>query len=59
MKSIQVKHDEEMDKKDGEGDRERERKRDLRREGEQHSGGRKQCGLILTIGLNQQHLRIS
>jgi hypothetical protein len=38
---------------------ETERERDLGREGEQHSGGRKWHGLILTIGLNQQHLRIS
>ncbi len=39
--------------------RERETERDVGREGEQHSGDRKQSGLILTVGLNQQHLRIS
>jgi hypothetical protein len=51
MKSRQVKHDGETGKKEGERVRERER--------EQHSGERKQRGLILTVGLNQQHLRIS
>jgi hypothetical protein len=40
-------------------ERESERERDLEREGEQHSSERKQRGLILTVGLNQQHLRIS
>jgi hypothetical protein len=55
MKSRQVKHDGKEDEKEGE----RHRKRDLGREGEQHSGRRKWRGLILTVGLNQQHLRIS
>jgi hypothetical protein len=41
--------------------RESQRERDiyLEREGELHSGERKQHGLILTVGLNQQHLQIS
>jgi hypothetical protein len=55
MISRQVKHDWEAGKKEGERDRERY----LGREGEQHSGERKQHGLILTVGLNQQRLRIS
>jgi hypothetical protein len=38
---------------------ETERERDLGREGEQHSDGRKWSGLILTVALNQQHLRIT
>jgi hypothetical protein len=45
------------------GRREREsgsqRERVLGREEEQHSGERKQCGLILTVGLNQQHPQTS
>jgi hypothetical protein len=41
------------------GKRERETERDLGRVGEQHSSEIKQRGLILTVGLNQQHLRIS
>jgi hypothetical protein len=45
-------------RRERETERERERERDLEREGEQHSGGRKQRGLILTVGLNQ-HLIIS
>jgi hypothetical protein len=36
-----------------------ERDRDLGRDGEQHGGGRKWRGLILTVCLNQQDLRIS
>jgi hypothetical protein len=36
--------------------RRREREKNLGREGEQHSGERKQCGLIPIVGLNQQHL---
>ncbi len=59
MKSRQVKHNEEEGRKEGERDGERERERDLGREGEQHGGGRKWHGLILTVGLNKQHLRIS
>ncbi len=51
MKSRQVKHDGEEGKKKGE--------RDLGTEGEQQFGGRKWRGLILTVGLNKQHLRIS
>jgi hypothetical protein len=47
MKSRQVKHDGEKGKKEGER---------FGREGEQHSSERKWRGLILTIGLNQQHL---
>ncbi len=39
-----------------EGGRERQREKDLGREGEQHSGERKQRGLILTVGPNQQCL---
>jgi hypothetical protein len=46
--------------------RERQRKRGLGREGEQHGGERKWRGSFekiawvdLTIGLNQQHLRMS
>ncbi len=35
-----------------------EREREREREGEQHSDARKRCGLILTVGLNQQHLQI-
>jgi len=38
--------------------RESETERDLGREGEQHRGQRKRWGLILTVGLNQQHLII-
>ncbi len=45
--------------REGEREGERERERDLGREEEQHSGERKWRGLILTVGLNQQHLRIS
>ncbi len=41
------------------GGRERPREKDLGREGEKPSGERKRGGLILTVGLNQQHLRIS
>ncbi len=37
-------------------ERARQREKDLGIEGEQHSGERKQRGLILTIGLNQQRL---
>ncbi len=48
MKSRQVKHDREEGKKKGE--------RDLGTEGEQHGGGRKRRGLILTVGLNKQLL---
>jgi hypothetical protein len=57
MKSREVKHDGEEGKKEGE--RVRERERDLGREGEQHGGRRKCRGLILTVGLNLQYLRIS
>jgi hypothetical protein len=32
------------------------REKDLGKEGEQHSGERELCGLILTVGINQQHL---
>jgi len=40
------------------GGRARQREKDLGREGgEKHSGDRKWCGLILTAGLNQQHLQ--
>ncbi len=56
MKSRQVKHDREEGKKGRE--RVRERERDLGREREQQSGERKWRGLILTVGLNQQHLQI-
>jgi hypothetical protein len=35
---------------------ETEREKDFGREVEQNSGERKRHGLILTIGLNQQHL---
>jgi len=38
-------------------ERETERERNLRRRGrggEQHSGERKRCGLILTVGINHQ-----
>jgi hypothetical protein len=38
-----------------EGERETKEK-DLGREGETHSGERKWCRVILTVGLNQQHL---
>ncbi len=48
-----------MGKQARRSERESERERDLGREGEQHSGKRKWRGLILTVGLNQQHLRIS
>jgi hypothetical protein len=48
------------------GNEARERERDLEREGEQHSGGRKRRGSFektewvdLTVGLNQQHLSMS
>ncbi len=34
-------------------ERERQRGKDLGRDGEQHSGGRKLHGLILIVGLNQ------
>jgi hypothetical protein len=58
MKSRQVKHEREKARR-----RENETERDLGSKGEQHSGERKRerkrHGLILTIGLNQQHLRIS
>jgi hypothetical protein len=56
MKWIQVYHDRESDKQEAERDRERQREKDLGREGEQYSGERKLHGLILTVGLNQQHL---
>ncbi len=46
-------------RQDRERDWHRERERDLGRGGEQHSSERKWRGLILTVGLNQQHLRIS
>ncbi len=39
-----------------EGGRGRQSEKDLGREREQHSGERKWRGLILTVGLNQQHL---
>ncbi len=55
MKLRQVKHDWEEGRKEGESQKERV----LGREEEQHSGERKQCGLILTVGLNQQHPQIS
>ncbi len=35
--------------------RERQREKDLGRDGQRHSGERKWCEFILTIGLNQQH----
>jgi hypothetical protein len=35
--------------------RARQREKDLGREGKKHSGERKWRGLILTVGLNQQH----
>jgi hypothetical protein len=57
MKLRQVKHDGEEGRKEGE--RVRERERVLGREEEQHSGERKRRGLIFTVGLNQQHPRIS
>ena len=36
-----------------------QREKDLGTEGEQHGSERKRRGLILTVGLNQQHQRIS
>ncbi len=55
MKSIQVN-------KDGafslQGARGRSREKDLVREGEKKEGERKRRGLILTVGLHQQHLRM-
>jgi hypothetical protein len=44
------------------GNKARQRERDMERErfgerGEIHSGERKQRGLILTVGLKQQHLQ--
>ena len=38
------------------GGRERPREKDLGREGEMRGGEIEWCGLILTAGLNQQHL---
>ena len=37
---------------------ERPREKDLGREGEKHNGEIKRHRLILTVGLNQQHLRM-
>jgi hypothetical protein len=52
MKSIQVNKDRGVRPQGT-----RERQRDFGREGEKHNSERKWCGLILTAGLNQQHLR--
>ncbi len=45
-----------MGKKARKRESETERERETWGEGEQHSNERKWCGLILTVGLNQQHL---
>ncbi len=47
-----------MGKKARRTESETERERDLGRERKQHSGMRKLRGLILTVGLNQQHPRM-
>ncbi len=55
MKSIQVNKDRAIWPQ---GIRGRRRDKALGREGEKHNSERKWSGLILTIGLNQQHLRM-
>jgi hypothetical protein len=53
MKRIQVNHNGEYGKTEGEKDRER---KIWGERGEMHSCERVWCGLISTVGLSQQHL---